>query len=63
MFILFFAFGVLISRVSSAAAFNAAGSSLARQALRERCGRVHGKQHFSYSSVNHYQGNDFLDDS
>jgi hypothetical protein len=57
-----FALGILISLVSSIAAIDAAGSSpFARHALHER--QCHGKQLFSYSSVDQYQGTDFLNDS
>ena len=62
MFFLFFAFGVLISLVSSVAAFNA-GSPLARHARHVYREQVHGKRLFNYSSVDHYQGSDFLNDS
>jgi len=64
MLFLFFAFGVLISLVSSVAAFNAAGwSPRPRNVLHEYHRQVHGKQLFSYTSVDHYQGSDFLNDS
>jgi hypothetical protein len=64
MLFLFFAFGVLISPVSLVAAFNAArGSPRAGHALHERHGQVHGKRLFNYSSVDHYRGSDFLNDS
>ena len=61
---LFFALGVLISLVSLVAAFDAAGHS-PRHTLHE-CqfhGRAHRKHHFSYSSVDQYQGGDFLNGS
>jgi hypothetical protein len=66
MLLLFFAFGVLISLalVSSVAAFDIAGCSPpARHALPECHGQVHGKRLFNYSSVDHYKGSDFLNDS
>jgi hypothetical protein len=64
MLFLLFTFGVLILLVSSVAAFDAAGCSpRARHALPECHRQVHGKRLFSYSTVDHYQGIDFLNDS
>jgi hypothetical protein len=64
MLFLSFTFGVLLSLVSSVTALNAAGRSPhARHALHDFHGQVHGKQLFDYSSVDRYQGSDFLNDS
>ena len=64
MLFLFFAFGALISLVSSVAALHAAGDPLrARHASNGYHGQVHGKRVFNYSSVDRYQGGDFLDDT
>ena len=60
MLLLLFALKALISLVPSVAAFNAAGCPRAEHALKEQ---AHGKQLPKYSSVDHYQGKDFLDDS
>jgi hypothetical protein len=64
MLFLFFAFGVLISLVTLVAAFHAAGDPLrARHASNECHGQVHEKRAFNYSSVDRYQGGDFLNDT
>jgi hypothetical protein len=64
MLFLFFAFEALISLVSSVAAFNAVGwSPRPQNALHEFHRQVQGKQLLSYSSVDHYQGKDFLNDA
>lgn len=60
MLLLLFALKALISFVSSVVAFNAAGSPRSQHALHEQ---PHGKQLLNYTSVDRYQGKDFLDDS
>ncbi len=60
MLFLFFAFGVLISLVSLVAAFHAAGDCLRARHASNEC---HGKRVFNYSSVDRYQGGDFLNDT
>ena len=64
MLFLFFAFGILISLMSLVTAFNAAGCSPRAGNAPHAChGRTHGKRLSNYSSVDHYRGSDFLDDS
>ena len=62
MLSVFYAFGFIITLMSSVAAFNATRFSSRAQRARLPW-TVQDNHIFSYSSVDHYEGKDFLNDS